>query len=148
MRPIPLHSNSGVSAALIFTAINVHNETGTIQWKKQVVILGHYLEVHGKKICNAKMRTENLSKFSNTTQAQAIHVPQNFKQIYWGISGYHPCGNFLIISLGKFRGNEGELSIWIFPPPYHIESLRIFPYGDFRHVSLIFPSKFQNAMEI
>lgn len=45
--------------------MNVRDETGTIQWETQVVILGHYLEVYGKKIYNAKMRTENLSKFSN-----------------------------------------------------------------------------------
>ena len=47
------------------------------------------------------------------------------------IPGDHPCGNFLIISLRKFRGNEGEFSIWIFPPPFPVESLGIFSPGNF-----------------
>ena len=33
--------------------------------KKRVVILGHFLEVYVQKNCNAKMRTGNLSIFSN-----------------------------------------------------------------------------------
>ena len=56
-------------------------------------------------------------------------------QIYWGIPGDHHCGNFLIISLWKFRKNEGEFSKWIFPPPFPIESLRKFP-SYFPHISL------------
>ena len=41
--------------------------------------------------------------------------------IYWGIPGDHPCGNFLMVSLRKFRGNVGEFSVWIFPPPYPVK---------------------------
>ena len=41
-----------------------------------------------------------------------------------------------MISLRKFRGNEGEFSMWIFPPPFPVESLGIFPRGNFPRVSL------------
>ena len=58
---------------------------------------------------------------------RAIHVPQISKRIFGGIRGDHPCGNFLIISVRKFRGNEGEFSMLIFPPPFPAESLGIFP---------------------
>ena len=67
---------------------------------------------------------------------QAIHVPQISTRIYGGIQGDHPCGNFLMISLRKFGGNEGEFSMWIFPPPFPVESLGIFPRGNFPRVSL------------
>ena len=36
-----------------------------------------------------------------------------------------------MISLQKFRGNKGENSKWIFPPPFPVESLGIFPCGNF-----------------
>ena len=41
-----------------------------------------------------------------------------------------------MISLRKFRGNGGEFSMWIFPPPFPVESLGIFPRGNFPRVSL------------
>ena len=67
---------------------------------------------------------------------RAIHVPQISTWICKGIPGDHPCGNFLMISLWKFRGNEGEFSMWIFPPPFPVESLGIFPHGNFPRASL------------
>ena len=67
---------------------------------------------------------------------RAIHVPQISTRIYGGIPGDHPRGNFLMISLRKWRGNEGEFSMWIFPPPFPVESLGIFPRGNFPRVSL------------
>ena len=53
-----------------------------------------------------------------------------------GNSRDHPCGNFLVISLRKFRGNGGEFSMWIFLPPFPAESLAIFPCWNFPHVFL------------
>ena len=41
-----------------------------------------------------------------------------------------------MISLRKFRGNEGEFSMWIFPPHFPVESLGIFPRGIFPRASL------------
>ena len=41
-----------------------------------------------------------------------------------------------MISLWKFRGNEGEFSMCIFPPPFPAESLGIFPRGNFPRASL------------
>ena len=67
---------------------------------------------------------------------QPIHVPQISAWNYGGISGDHPRGNFLIISLQKFRRNKGEFSMWIFPPIFPRESPGIFPYGSFPHISL------------
>ena len=55
---------------------------------------------------------------------RAIHVPQISTQIYGGIPGDHPWGNFLIISLRKFGGNEGEFSTWIFPSYMKISQWR------------------------
>ena len=40
-----------------------------------------------------------------------------------------------MISPWKFRGNEGDFSMWIFPPPFPVESLEIFPRGNFPHAS-------------
>ena len=73
---------------------------------------------------------------------QAIHVPQISMRIYGGISGDHPCGNFLKISLQRFREMKGNflcryfrlLSLWN-------------PWGYFYvEISLVLPSKFQNAI--
>ena len=62
---------------------------------------------------------------------------QTSMRIYGGISGDHLCGNFLMISLRKFRGSEGEFSLfWIFQPPSPVESLEIFPRGNFPRASL------------
>ena len=36
----------------------------------------------------------------------------------------------------KFWGNEGEFSMWIFPPPFPVESLGISPRGNFSRASL------------
>ena len=72
----------------------------------------------------------------NWPSGRAIHVPQISTWIYGGIWGDHPRGNFLIISLRKWRRNEGEFSMWIFPPLFPRESPRIFPHGNFPHVSL------------
>ena len=41
-----------------------------------------------------------------------------------------------MISRWKFGGNEGEFSMWIFPPPFPAESLGIFPRGNFPRASL------------
>ena len=70
---------------------------------------------------------------------RAIHVPQISKRINGGIPGDHPRRNFLMISLRKFRGHEGEFSVWIFPPSFPVESLGIFPRRNF-------PKKLQNAI--
>ena len=40
-----------------------------------------------------------------------------------------------MISLRKLGGNEGEFSMWTFPPPFPVESLGIFPRGNFPRVS-------------
>ena len=80
---------------------------------------------------------------SSKPSGQAIHVPQISAWNYGGISGDHPRGNFLIISLHKFRRNEGEFFMLIFP----LFSLEIHQ-GYFRiEISLIFPSKFQSVMK-
>mgnify|MGYP001796171023 CR=1 FL=1 len=42
-----------------------------------------------------------------------------------------------MISMRKFRGNEREFSMWIFPPPFPVESLGIFPGGNFPRAFLI-----------
>ena len=48
----------------------------------------------------------------------------------------HFRGNFLIISLlRKSRRIKGEFSMWIFPPLFPRESPRIFPHGNFPHIS-------------
>ena len=75
---------------------------------------------------------------------RAIHVPQISTKIYRGMQRDHPCGNFLIISLRTFRRNRGEFSIWIFPPRFPRESLRILPHG----ISLIFPSYFPQNLKM
>ena len=67
---------------------------------------------------------------------EAIHVPQISTCIYGGISGDHSRGNFLIISLWKFMRNEGEFSMWIFPPLFPRVSPRTFQHRSFRHISL------------
>ena len=36
----------------------------------------------------------------------------------------------------KFRGKEGEISKWTFPPPFPVESLGIFPHENFSRASL------------
>ena len=46
---------------------------------------------------------------------RAIHAPQISTSIYGRISGDHPRGNFIIISLRKFRRNKGEFCMWVFP---------------------------------
>ena len=80
---------------------------------------------------------------------QAIHVPQISTRIYGGIPGDHPCGNFLMISLRKFGGNEGEFPMWIFPPHFPVESLGKFPRGNFLCVSLkIFKMQFNDIGRI
>ena len=66
---------------------------------------------------------------------RAIHVPQISTQKFGGIPGDHPWGNFLMISPRKWRGNEGDFSRWIFPPPFPVESLEIFPRGNFPFAS-------------
>ena len=76
------------------------------------------------------------SSFWQLPSGQAIHIPQISAWNYGGISGDHPRGNFLIISLRKFRVNKGEFSMWIFPPPFPVESLGIFPRGNFPRASL------------
>ena len=48
--------------------------------------------------------------------------------------GDYPCGNFLMIS--EIQGKEGEISKWIFPPPFPVESLGIFPHENFSRASL------------
>ena len=79
-----------------------------------------------------------LSSVSNTSPAQrASHPhPPDFHADLWGIPWDHLCGNFLMISLRKWRGNEGEFSMRIFPPPFPVESLGIFPRGNFPRASL------------
>ena len=67
---------------------------------------------------------------------RAIHVHQIINRIYGGIPGDHPRGNFLVIFLQKFRGNEGEFSVWIFPPSFPVESMGIFPHRNFPLASL------------
>ena len=57
--------------------------------------------------------------------------PPDFHADSLGIPGDHPFGNCLMISLQKFRGNKWENSKWIFPPPFLVESLGIFPGGNF-----------------
>ena len=57
-------------------------------------------------------------------------------QIYRRIAGDHPCGNFYCISLQKFSRNNEEFFIRIFPFPFSIVSLRIFPHEYFPHTSL------------
>ena len=52
------------------------------------------------------------------------------------IQGIILAENFLMISLRKFKGKEGEFSMWIFPPPFPVESLGIFPGGNFPRASL------------
>ena len=63
----------------------------------------------------------------------AIHVPQISMRIFGGISMDHP--SFFMISPRRFRGNEGDFSMWIFPPPFPVESLEIFPRGNFPRAS-------------
>ena len=69
--------------------------------------------------------------------------PQISTRIFRGIPVDHPCGNLLIISLWKFVGIEGtfrcgyfrRLSLWN-------------PWGYFHvKIALVFPSKFQNAIQ-
>ena len=78
---------------------------------------------------------------------QASHPrPPDLHTDLWGIPGDYPCGNFLMISLRKIRGNEGEFSTWIFPPPFPVESLGIFPCGNFPYASLkIFKMQFNDV---
>ena len=81
-------------------------------------------------------KTDNIINGINPS-GRAIHVPQTSTWFYGGIPGDHPCGNFLIISQRKFKGNEGEFSMWIFLPPFHLEL-----WGYFHlEISLVFPWK-------
>ena len=72
-----------------------------------------------------------------TTQRATQTRPQISTRIYGGIPGDHPCGNFPMISLRKFRGNKGEYSMWIFLPSFRVESLGLFPHGNFPRSSHI-----------
>ena len=89
--------------------------------------------------CNLNGMTQSLkSQLDSSCQpsGRAIHVSQISTRIYGGIPGDHPCGNFLMISLRKWRGNEREFSMWIFPHPFPVESLGSFLRGNFPRVSL------------
>ena len=62
---------------------------------------------------------------SMVPSGRAIHAPQISMRIFGEIPGDYPFGDFLMISLRKFRGNEGEITMWIFPPPFPVGSLGI-----------------------
>ena len=51
--------------------------------------------------------------------------PPDFHADLWGNYRDHPCEKFFVISLRKFRENEGEFYMRIFPPPFSVESLGI-----------------------
>ena len=79
----------------------------------------------------------NCSYPYNSPSRRAIHAPQISTRIYGGIPRDHPCGNFLMISLRKFRGNEGnflcgfsvsfpceicgDISTWKFPSCFPVQ---------------------------
>ena len=73
--------------------------------------------------------------YSSEPSGRAIHVLQISARIYGGIPGDHPCRNFLMISLLKFRGNEGEFSMFRLRSMWN-------PWGYFHvEISLVLPSK-------
>ena len=80
------------------------------------------------------MFTQN--KWDQFPSGGTIHFPQTSTQIYRVSHWDHPCGYFLIQSLLKFGGTEREFSMWIFSPSFPVESLGIFPRGNFPRVSL------------
>ena len=110
------------------------------------VCMSHTVRIPALKALTA-MRKKNSRQLWNPVltcwnPAGELSTSPRFPRIYGRIPGDHPCGNFLIIPLRKFRGNEAEFSMWIFPYlscgiPGDISTWK-FP--------LCFPQNFQNAI--
>ena len=99
------------------------------------LLFNYYTHFTLTRFCDAKIIISILAFYLGAVlvillypSGRAIHVLQISTRIYWGIPGDHPCGNFLMISLRKFRGIfyvdisasfpcgiPGDISEWKFP---------------------------------
>ena len=97
-------------------------------WIKVVLRLNLIVKCYDHPPVHCYAQSKSINIFSMITEWASHPRPPDFHVDLWGNSRDHPCGNFLVISLRKWRGIfyvdisaffscgiPGDISTWKFP---------------------------------